>query len=245
MFSRYALYYTPPAGPLSRFAAAWFGQDPATGRPGAAPDTGLSALVGQVWVGCDPDNADLASITARPGKYGFHATLKAPFRLAPGVALEDLASAVAAFAAGRAPVSVDGLVLDHLRQGGPCGFLALMPDGECTALTALAGEIVMQFDRFRAPLTEAEIARRQPKSLSERQRGHLAEWGYPFVLDEFRFHMTLTDSLPLPVVARLRAALAPHLGPLLPRPFVIDAISLMGETDDRTFQVIRRHDLAG
>jgi hypothetical protein len=31
--------------------------------------------------------------------------------------------------------------------------------------------------------------------LSERQRALLIEWGYPYVFDEFRFHMTLSSSL--------------------------------------------------
>ena len=52
------------------------------------------------------------------------------------------------------------------------------------------------FDQFRAPLSSADMVRRQAGSLSDKQKAYLELWGYPYVFDEFRFHMTLTGALP-------------------------------------------------
>jgi 2'-5' RNA ligase len=54
---------------------------------------------------------------------------------------------------------------------------------------------VTGFDSFRAPLTGQDRARRNPDKLAPRQRDYLDRWGYPYVMDEFRFHMTLTGRL--------------------------------------------------
>src|SRR5262249_55850996 len=54
---------------------------------------------------------------------------------------------------------------------------------------------VRDFDGFRAPLTDADRARRHPSRLTPRQRDYLERWGYPYVMEEFRFHMTLTGRL--------------------------------------------------
>ena len=62
-------------------------------------------------------------------------------------------------------------------------------------LIQLAADCVSKFDSFRAPLSEADRARRNPSQLTPAQREHLDRWGYPYVMDEFRFHMTLTRRL--------------------------------------------------
>ncbi|PKP62716.1 MAG: hypothetical protein CVT86_07070 [Alphaproteobacteria bacterium HGW-Alphaproteobacteria-8] len=143
-------------------------------------------------------------------------------------------------AARLAPVSLPGLVLAQLG-----GFLALVPEGDASELGALAAEVVTALDGFRAAPDAAEIARRRPERLSAAQRALLARWGYPYVLGEFRFHLTLTGDLPEEQAAATKAALAPVLAPLLPRPCEIVDICLFGEAADGRFHLLRRYPLSG
>ncbi len=155
--------------------------------------------------------AEIARTTAAR-RYGYHATLKAPFRLG-GDDLLVLERTAANFAAKTAPVTIPRL---DLRRIG--GFWALAPGGEAPALHHLADSAVTRFDAFRAPLTDAEIERRHPERLTQHQGELLAQWGYPFVFDEFRCHITLTDEVgddPV-TAARLRSTFAELLGNDLP-----------------------------
>ena len=63
------------------------------------------------------------------------------------------------------------------------------------AMDALASACVRHFELFRAPLTPSDRERRHPDKLTAEQIGMLDAWGYPFVLDQFQFHMTLTSDL--------------------------------------------------
>jgi hypothetical protein len=220
---RYAVYFAPRAGAFATRAAEWLGRDPASGRALAQPDL---------------PGIDAAAITKEPRRYGFHGTIRAPFRPAEGMDLGGIAKAVSAVAAGLAPVTCTGLRLENLH-----GFLALTPTGCEAALLALAATVVEATNPLRAPLTKAEIARRCPENLSPRQRELLDLWGYPFVMDEFRFHLTLTDRLadPGPAMAALQA----HFAPVLPRPFVIEDLCLFGEDADGLFHLLHRYALTG
>ncbi|MEZ5722450.1 MAG: DUF1045 domain-containing protein [Paracoccaceae bacterium] len=226
-FKRYAVYAAPGPGPLADFAAGWLGWDPVAGavRP-HPPVPGLPRPI--------------AELTAAPRKYGFHATLKPPFRLAEGSSRNSLEAAVAALAARRPAVVLDGLTLGRLG-----GFLALTPDGDTGALEALASEVVTGLDHHRLPPSEAELARRRAAGLTPRQEAHLARWGYPYVLDEFRFHYTLTGKLEPADTPDIEAVLAPILAPLVPRPFAVDALVLFGEDAAGRFHVLHRYVLAG
>jgi hypothetical protein len=88
------------------------------------------------------------------------------------------------------------------------GFIAVVPGEPSAELERLAADCVDQFDSFRAPLTPEDRARRNPSELTPRQRGHLDRWGYPYVMQDFRFHMTLTGRLDAkrrePILAMLR-----------------------------------------
>jgi uncharacterized protein DUF1045 len=53
----------------------------------------------------------------------------------------------------------------------------------------------MAFDRFRRPLTSHEREQRLGAGLSERQIENLDRWGYPYVFEHFRFHLTLTGPI--------------------------------------------------
>ena len=161
MNARYALYYAPPAeSAWMRFAERWFS---------------------------DPRHA---ALTAAPRRYGFHATLKAPFRLARGSSVAALLEEVDRYCATRISFVAPMLRVERLRN-----FLALVPAERDPRLDALASDCVVRFERFRAPLTAAELARRSKAPLSAREATHLVCWGYPYVLDAFRFHFSLTGPL--------------------------------------------------
>lgn len=225
-FKRYAIYQTPPPGPLADFGASWLGWDAFAGAERVHPDLpGLSRPV--------------AELTARPRKYGFHGTLKPPFRLAPGRDPTELAAALAGFARTVPPITLAGLRLARLG-----GFLALVPDGDPAPLAELAARVVEHFDPYRAPLSATERARRG-SGLSPRQAQMQERWGYPFVMEEFRFHLTLTGPLESGEAETAMAALAPHIAPLLPRPFRVDELCLFGEDGDGRFRLLHRYTLSG
>ncbi len=221
-YTRFAIYYLPPAGGLAEFGARWLGWDVASGRVVAQPD--LPAI---------------AAATRSPRKYGFHGTLKPPFRLAPGRDLTGLQEAVAGLAARCAPAQAARLEL--LRLGS---FLALVPEGEAPGIARVAATCVAELDGFRAPLTEAELARRRRARLTARQQEMLQRWGYPYVMQDFRFHLTLTGRLPKSEIATWQAALERHL-PALPEPFALDAVALVGERADGCFELLQRYALTG
>jgi hypothetical protein len=166
--------------------------------------------------------------------------MKPPMRLAKGCSLADLEAACATLAATQAPVTLDGLQLARLGR-----FLALRPLGDESALNALAVACVRDLDAFRSPAPEAELARRRANGLSPEQDQNLVTWGYPYVLDQFRFHITLTGKLPKPELPSVEAALQAHLIPLLPAPFVIKDLALMGEDGMGRFHLIHRYALTG
>ncbi len=226
-FTRIAIYFTPPPGAFSEFADAWLGWSAHRGATIAHPQ-----------IGGLPQ--PVTALTERPRKYGFHATLKAPFRLAEGRNLAGLSGALRAFAGARAPAQSAGLRVARIGA-----FLALVPEGSNAQIDALAAEVVAAFDAFRAPLTEADRARRMASGLSGDQIALLDRWGYPYVMDQFRLHMTLTGPLPDAEGAQVVEALAPQIAPLLPAPFVIDALTLAGEDGSGRFHAIERVALSG
>jgi putative phosphonate metabolism protein len=193
---RYAIYYAPaPGSALDRFGAGLLGYDAYTGSEPAFPDGVLQTA---------PDWRDL---TQDPRKYGFHATLKAPFSLASDQTEVALVAACEAFAATARPIPIITPVLDSIS-----GFIAVVPGKPSAELELLAAECTRDFDPFRAPLTPEDRERRNPSKLTPRQRERLDRWGYPYVMEDFRFHMTLTGRLPdqrhEPVLAMLRKRFA-------------------------------------
>lgn len=231
MPQRFALYYAPEAAsPLAAFGDGWLGRDPRTDRTSPQPRL---AEIGP---------ARLAELTEAPRRYGFHATLKAPFRLAEERTPEELMTAVEAFAARTAPVTTSGLRLARLD-----GFLALRPAGDAAAIGELATGIVEAFEPFRAPLSAAELARRHPERLDPRHRELLERYGYPYVLEAYRFHMTLTGRLDDETEAAvLERELAPWARPFAATPFAVDAVCVFEEpAPGAPFRLIRRMPLAG
>jgi Protein of unknown function (DUF1045) len=182
---RYAIYAAPPPGdPLWRFGSQVLGYDAETGHDLTGFE--LPSISAPQW----------RASSARARAYGFHATLKAPFRLAAGIHETELVIALEDFAAAFPAPKPVPLVTAALDPGPQGAFIALVPEQSSTVFAELEAVVVKAFEPFRAALTQAEIDRRIPAMLTKRQRRLLAGYGYPFVLDEFRAHFTLSDRLP-------------------------------------------------
>jgi putative phosphonate metabolism protein len=230
---RHAIYFTPAEGSAWwRFGASWLGRDPAAGTE--VPRPGLE--------GVSP--GDLAALTATPQRYGFHATIKAPFSLRAGATREELAGALERFCAARPGVALPRLEVARLDD-----FLALVPAARESRINDLAAECVREFEPFRAPLEAADLERHRRRGLSPRQDRYLEEFGYPFVLAEYRFHLTLTGSLDgfaPQLVAAVRAAAEHAVAALAGESLRIDALALF-EQPARTapFRLVARFPLLG
>lgn len=178
MSIRYALYFSPVTNsPLATFGAASLGRSANTPRPDNVGSP-------------HPDKARWLALTQSPAHYGFHATLKAPFELRPGTTVDALATQLEQFAQTLSPIPLDGLAPRHL-----AGFAALTLTSQAPLLTGLAQQVVEAFEPYRQPLSETDIQRRKGQALTPRQLELLERFGYPYVDDEFRFHMTLTGPL--------------------------------------------------
>lgn len=230
-YARYALYYAPePGSEMLRLGNAWLGWD-AEARAELAPPTGLAAEVAEArsgWI-------------AAPRRYGFHGTLKAPFRLAEGHGAGDLIGRLETFASLTPPVELGRLKVAALGR-----FLALVPAEPQPELAALAEACVAEFDDFRAPLTEPERARRRPERLSPVERDLLERWGYPYVFEAFHFHVSLTGHLEDGPRAAAEAVLRPLFAEVTAVPEAIESLCLFGDPGGGApFHLLRRFPLEG
>ena len=220
---RVALYYAPsPADPLWNAACAWLGWDAERGA--AVPQ---------------PPVPGIAEWTAEPRVYGFHATLKPPMRLATdyGALLDD----VIRLARTIAPFHLPTLAVADLS-----GFLALRETEACEPLHRLADACVQALDYHRAPPNEAELARRRGSGLDETHEANLVRWGYPQVLAQWRFHMTLTRRMTPIEHQVIRPAAEAHLAAALARPRAVSAIALFTQPAPGTpFRIAERVPLTG
>lgn len=215
MPQRFAIYYAPAAtDPLWLKAVEWHGRDPLTGEVFETPVSGVTreALFERI-------------VSAR--RYGFHATIKAPMPLAEGRTQAELEAALAGFAAAHAPVAIGALKLVLLE-----GFLALIPAVQSAELTAFAAQVVEGFEAFRAPISPAERERRLKGShYSPRQIELIDRLGYPYVLEQFQLHMTLTDRLPESEREAYSRAAAAHFGVLATQETMLDRLVLFFEPE--------------
>jgi Protein of unknown function (DUF1045) len=176
---RYAAYFAPdPASELGTFGSSAIGYDAATG-------------LGQRFLSHPGFTSDeWHDLTAEPRRYGFHATMKAPFHLAAGTTEADLLQGFDRCASRLSPVVTERLKLAFLDN-----FIALVPVGDASGIAHLAMAVVEGLEPFRARLAAADRARRLAASLTPRQVGNLDQYGYPHVGPDFRFHMTLTGAV--------------------------------------------------
>jgi putative phosphonate metabolism protein len=200
---RVAIYWAPELDdPLHAAGSAWLGRDAETAARVAQP-----AIPG------------LADITADPRGYGLHATLKPPFRLATGY--QAFLAEATRWAAGIAPFALPPLSVQDLK-----GFLALRETEPCPPLHALADSAVAALDHHRAPPSEEELARRRKAKLTPAQEEMLTRWGYPYVMGEWQFHVTLTHRLPAQEAARIRPLAEAHFTGLVEQPRQVGTVCI-------------------
>ncbi len=208
---RYAIYFAPEKGSaLANFAYEWLGLDAETGVIEEAPTPYVDS----------------------PRRYGFHATLKAPMRLANGRKYSDFRNAVANLTGTLKPISLGQLKLKQIGN-----FLALCVDENYhSAVSDLAWQCVTELDEFRATLNEAE--RNKRKNLSPDQEENLETWGYPYVGNAFRFHMTLTSSLENQDLEKAKSLLT---GKIPTEDVTLNTICIFGDPDGiRPFELVER-----
>ncbi|OXT02094.1 hypothetical protein B7H23_03980 [Notoacmeibacter marinus] len=225
---RYAIYFTPPRNhPLTLAASDWLGRD------------AFSHDADTEWMPHERGVLSVdewRSLTQEPRRYGFHGTIVAPFRLSEQQREDALFDAFDAFCASHSGFAV---TLEVAALGN---FLALLPVNSLSALSRLARQAVETFDDFRAPLTEVERARRKPEALTDNQRAMLDRHGYPYTMDEFRFHMTLTDRIDdTGLRNEVRALLEERLGNSIAEPVLFEDLAIfMQPAPDQPFQVVRQ-----
>ena len=214
MSARYAIYFSPAKhSPWWDFGAQWLGRDECDDKALAQP------VLTQIGL------TDLNSITAEPRRYGFHATLKAPFHLRDGFSVDDLAERVQALASRLRPVSLGPLQLVTLGD-----FVALTPLTATEELATLAAACVVELDDLRAPLTAEELARRRIEQLSTREQELLRQYGYPYVLERFRLHFTLSGPVPRATALSVMQAVAQPVARLnSSAPLLLDRLCLFVE----------------
>jgi putative phosphonate metabolism protein len=230
-WTRYAIYFVPAAeSALYRFGSSILGYDCYAGID--VPPSDEFASEAALW----------HELTQEPRRYGFHATVKAPFHLAPSCTEAQLTSAFFRFAAlghavGRIAPEVALL----------SGFAAVVPRQPSDAVAALADKCTTMLDPFRAPMSARERARRVAANLSQRQMHNLERWGYPYLFEDFRFHLTLTGKLAGEradaALSRLRSSFAAACGE---RELAIDRLALLKQEGEQApFRVLCQAELTG
>jgi putative phosphonate metabolism protein len=217
--ARYALYYAPRSEePLALAANRWLGKN------------------------VTPEYERLAEITAEPRRYGFHATLKPPMVLADGATEGDLLEAVGRFAYRERAFETPTLVLKEIS-----GFLALVLSAPSPELQDLADRCVVEFDAFRRPASDAERARRRAAGLTPRQDELLARWDYPYVLDQWRFHLTLSGRIADPTErAAIAGLLQRRFAAFIGQPLEVRDLCVFRQpVVDRPFIMLARFRLGG
>ncbi len=230
MSPRYAIYYVPaPDDALYQKASAWLGWDSHLGKEVDHPKLGTL------------QETEHRKTTQKPATYGFHATLKPPFYLGNGYGEGELIATADSFAQSHAPISLATLSVSKIGN-----FVALTPSVEEKSLQELAASCVRDFDRFRRAMTEDERLRRMNGGISRQQVMMLKKWGYPYVMEEFRFHMTLTSQVDDGLATRLAVSLKDYLAGVLEVPPQLDRLAVLRqESEGSPFRVIHSALLSG
>lgn len=222
---RYAIYHLP-SGKLGSWGNSWLGWDVRTSDELSHREI---AALPHSW-------ADLVST---PQRYGFHATIKAPFGPADGVSAETVEAALREILAKHAPFAME------MELRSDWGFAALRPKSPPPALAALEADVVTLLDPLRAPLSDSDRERRKPHLLDDGARAHLDRWGYPHVLDRFHYHLTLSGPLTPADGDALAQCLLPDLAPMIESPMPVATLALVEEGADKRFRLIAELPLGG
>ena len=175
--TRYAICFAPERdSPLETLGCEWLGRD----KAGGFVDRRVEVR------GLTPDR--LTTLTKGPRSYGMHGTLKPSFELRPHATEKALLTVAEVIARSFSPIELPPMEL------GEIGYIvSLVPEASSAALEDLAAACVRAFDGFRSPLTQAEEEAYKRNRLTVHQRQMLVHWGYPYVMEEFDFHISLTD----------------------------------------------------
>lgn len=207
---RVAIYYAPDGDdPLWRAGCRWLGRDPETGERFNAP-----AAVTQ------PD------LIADPSGYGFHGTLKPPMRLVDGMTYEAFVAAVRELAQGLKPFAMPRLTVQNLH-----GFLAVREAEPSPDLQAIADLAVASLDHCRALPSDAELEKRRKAGLSDPEEAMLMRWGYPYVFQLWRFHLTLSRRLGQSEMARLLPPAQAWFAEALEHPRVFNSLAIYTQSE--------------
>jgi putative phosphonate metabolism protein len=210
---RYAIYLAPQEGSqLHQLASRWLGRNASTGEL-AEPElpTSISRVA---W----------RTATKDPRRYGFHATLKPPFQLMKGARVEALKESLQKIADEHTAFTLPPLILGALGH-----FLALILSAPSPLLHQLASDCVRDLDLFRAPSDSVDLAKRMRPSHNVAEQQNLIRWGYPYVLDTWKFHLTLTNSLKLEDLELFRNHLSQRFAEVCQQPMQCDSICLFEE----------------
>ncbi len=220
--SRWAAYWVPSDDhPLWEAGNRWLGRDP--GRPGDLRP---------------PARAHVDS----PWRYGLHATLKAPMRLADPADVDALVDAMTALAEAHPRAAMPALTVGVVDD-----FVALVPSvplGREHPLWQLADDAVTMLDAWRAPPDDRELARQLARAADAAARDRALRWGYPHVLAGWRFHVTLSDGFGTSrraEQARVLQQARVHFEAALSMPLSLDTLALFREpAPGAPLQLVRR-----
>ena len=185
-YSRYAIYYAPPKeSSLEEFGRYWFGWDPLNAklinnkhRINYLNRFGIKNLI----------NIDKNVLI--PKKYGFHGTLIPPFKLNKNYSTNTLFKKTEDIAKKFKKFKFYKFKLKKINN-----FYAFVQNKKNNNINKLSNRLVRELFKFRSPLTKKEIDRRNPSKLSKLQLNILYKWGYPYIMSEFNFHMTLASEV--------------------------------------------------
>jgi hypothetical protein len=199
---RYAIYFCPASDtPLGRLGHDWLAAAHAPELPGISTERRNALLV-------------------KVRRYGWHATIRAPFTLADDVTYDDVhhaATSVAnACASFELPLHIHRLA----------GFLALRPCVDSTQPKQLAATCLKALAPLCAPLS-GEMMEQRSAGLDADEITFLRRYGYPYVLDRYRFHLTLSAPATEFEEQAMRQWLAPRVAELPSTR--VDALSICRE----------------
>lgn len=204
--------------------SSWLGWDTISGQPASQPETDSAV--------------NIQKITEAPRKYGLHATIKAPFRLANNVTVLELEQQLKILCGAIKPVEF------NLKLSELSGFFALTPTVKNTELRKLHTKVVRELDYFRAQPTKEEIIKRRENQLTSEQDQNLIKWGYPYIFENFYFHITLTGKIPEDFRNKVKGKIENFFQPVLQQKINLSELALVGEAKDGNFYVIRQMPLA-
>ena len=217
-FKRYAVYYTPQDDLFYNLGSSWLGWDTVLRRPLSQPEIS--------------NNINIEKITETPRKYGLHATIKAPFRLSDGVCASELERQLRTLCLSLKPIEFS-LEVSELN-----GFFAFTPTVKNTEIRELHTKVVRELDEFRAPSTKDELIKRRRNQLTSEQDQNLKKWGYPYIFEDFYFHITLTGKIPGNLKNTVANEIKKFFEPVLQRKIFLSELALVGEGNDGNFNVI-------